>query len=152
MSYDTNTASALKPKRSEPQWAPEMRSYTTPGVVVGKWMMWSGRYRYSLGAEELSWLKTEHSPTGHPEHPLCSHSQHTFLAGKTHMWSLTLSHATSSALYHTISFRLLSSEHPARIESVPEVIPPSPFQGSEFSQHHTILTWNSSVPISIKPF
>lgn len=85
--------------------------------MVGKLMVWSERSQTKLGSwwVELHW-RLSTGPTRHPEHTLCSHSQCTLLGWKTHMWTVTLSHATSSALYQMISFRLLSFEHPARIE------------------------------------
>lgn len=147
MSYDINTASVLKPNRSKPQWPPEMTSYTTSGVVVGKLMMWSERSQIQLGnwGAGLHW-RLSTGPTGHPEHTLCSHSQYSLLLGKTHMWIMTLSHATSSSLYQMISFRLSSSEHPARTESVPEDDNPKPFWGFRIfsTSYHLHLKFFSS--------
>lgn len=96
------------------------------------WGNWCGVRdpRKSLGVDELSCTEDwAQGPTRHPEHTLCPHSQYTSLVWKTHMWTTTVCQATSSALYQMISFRLLSSEHPAKAESVTEDDTSKPFLG-----------------------
>lgn len=147
------TARVLKPNRSKPQWPPEMASYTIPGVVVGKLMMWSERSQIKLRSwqVELHWRLS----TG-------PHWAHTMLPFPVHLTSMLYTSLTCGLwlslmqlLHHFIrwsvlGFHLLNTQ-PGQSQPL-RMIPPSPFEGSEFSQHHTIFTWNSFVQISIKPF
>lgn len=154
LSYDMNIVAHsmyLKPNSCKSQWSPEIMYYTLPGVMVCKVSSSAGGEIHNVqwevldkagGANQLRYQAP-------PDYPWA----HRMLPVPVHLTSLKDSHVNyplflTLLLQNFIGWLVLwfyPQNTPGRDSSQSvRTMSPSPFLGSRFSQHHTILIWGIS--------